>query len=38
MLCLEMAWAATRPANEPPTGLFVEPLTAQLYCNKVLGR
>ena len=26
-----MAWAAKRPANEPLTGLFIDPLTARFY-------
>ena len=28
---VEMAWATKRPANEPLTGLFSGPLTAQFY-------
>ena len=28
---VEMAWAVKRPANEPLTGLFSGPLTAQFY-------
>ena len=35
---LEMAWAAKKPANEPLTGLFTGPLTAQFYLCFLLGR
>ena len=35
---LEMAWAAKRPANEPLTGIFTGPLTAQFYLLFLLGR
>ena len=31
VIILEMAWATMRPANEPLTGLFTGPLTAQFY-------
>ena len=35
---LVMAWAAKRPANEPLTGLFTGPLTAQFFRCFLLGR
>ena len=28
---VEMAWAAKRPADEPLTGVFTDPLAAQFY-------
>ena len=31
VLTVDMAWAAKRPANEPLTGMFSGPLTAQFY-------
>ena len=31
------AWAAKRPANEPLTGLFSGPLTAQFYLLFLIG-
>ena len=32
-----MAWATKRPANEPLTGLFSGPLTAQFYVLFLIG-
>ena len=32
-----MEWAAKRPANEPLTGLFSGPLTAQFYLLFLVG-
>ena len=34
---VEMAWAAKRPVNEPLTGIFKGPLTAQFYLLFLIG-
>ena len=36
-LVLSLSWAAKRPANEPLTGLFSDPLTAQFYLLFLMG-
>ena len=36
-LVLSPSWAAKRPANEPLTGLFSGPLTAQFYLLFLMG-
>ena len=37
VISLDMTWAAKRPANEPSTGLFSGPLTAQFYLLFPIG-
>ena len=34
---VETAWAAKRPVNEPSTGIFKGPLTAQFYLLFLIG-